>query len=106
LEIHQEAFSLCRKMLRVIQTRDLLQKRLSEMQDFFDTNGLYLEPGARTAFWNAYAAAHEYSLIYEDKPRDMKKLKELWNEIKAAIDATSEAVGLPPLKNDVGIPTN
>ncbi len=106
LQTHQEAFGLCAKLHHVIHKRADLQQHLEEFHKLFFASGLYLEPVARAAFWSAYGAALEYSVAYEERPRDMTVLKHHWNEIRSAADAISQAVGLPPLRIDEILPAN
>lgn len=104
LQAHQEAFMLCRKLLSVIHKPSELGTRLNENQDWYDANGLYLEPTARDAFWSAWAAGQDYYSL-AGGPYDPKLMKENWDKISSAINAIATAVGLPPIKGDEGLPS-
>lgn len=105
LQAHQEAFMLCRKLLGVIHKPDKLGIRLNENKDWYDANGLYLEPTARDAFWSAWAAGQDYYSL-AGGPYDPKLMKENWDKITSAINAIATAVGLPPIKGDEGLPSD
>ena len=100
LQAHQEAFGLYRRALQVIHQPAELESRIATCLEWYNDNGLYLEPSARTAFWSAYYATLNYRSGLRREPYDPKGFKEDWTAINSALSSIAEAVGLPPLRDE------
>jgi hypothetical protein len=95
LEVHQEAFTLWRKLMTKTNT-DEIGNTVIECQTWWEKNCLYLEPTAREAFSNAYhaAAIHKDFLHHTVAPETMQNN---WLNIKNAGQIILSAVELPQL---------
>ncbi len=100
LQAHQEAFGLFRRAQAVLHQPAELESRIAACLEWYNDNGLYLEPSARTAFWSAYYATLNYHSGVRREPYDPKGFKEDWTTITSALNSIAEAVGLPPLRDE------
>lgn len=111
LQAHQEAFTLWRKLLKRTHHDDLASV-ISECQDWWEKNCIFLSPRAREAFANAFFAAHDHQ-TYEGLPRDkdtLAALQQAWKTMQDAAVAILEGAELPSLgeaeARDVSPPEN
>lgn len=100
LQAHQEAFGLYRRAQQVIHQPAELESRIAACLEWYNDNGLYLEPSARTAFWSAYYATLNYHSGVRREPYDPKGFKEDRTTINSALSSIAEAVGLPSLRDE------
>lgn len=99
LDAHQQAFALWRKLFNSIHGPDITDVVI-ECQNWWDNNCLYLEPAAREAFANAYAAADLHRAILENSRRDCVAIEEIninWKIITDAAEIITSSVALPGL---------
>jgi uncharacterized membrane protein YeaQ/YmgE (transglycosylase-associated protein family) len=94
LQAHQEAFALWRKLLSNVHRREEIGTVVTECQDWWNRNCLYLEERARTAFRIAYMSALDHKHYLEDRSNP-GLVKKNWADIVAAGDALAAAVALP-----------
>jgi hypothetical protein len=99
LAAHQEAFALWRKLLGNV-FGDNTQAVVHECDQWWTDNCLYLEPGARSAFSQAYWAAQVHSALVQGSTRTPAEIADIqanFNLIKNAGDEIMRAVSLPEL---------
>ena len=97
LEVHQEAFTLWRKLLSVTHS-DEVGKVVVECQTWWEQNCIYLEAPVRESFVRAYSAAH----IHNDLTRgrvETKNIQANWKEITDFAGHLFAAVQLPALSD-------
>ena len=95
LQVHQEAFTLWRKMLEFAYD-DEVGKVVLEAQAWWEKNCIYLEPSVRMAFVNAYSAVHTHGNMAKNRA-DPELLKDNWNRFTSFHDILFKAVELPAL---------
>ncbi|OAH96508.1 hypothetical protein A1353_24045 [Methylomonas methanica] len=95
LQVHQEAFTLWRKLFKNIHTSEI-GATVIECQKWWDENCLYLEPEVRKAFADAFSCAHSHA-SYLTPPADLQLAKDNWKVITAFPNILFEAVQLPKL---------
>lgn len=93
LEVHQQAFALWQKLVSVVHRQDERGRVVTECQEWWYNNCLYLEPKVREAFRACYMGVWDYN------PRDEQMRKEVWPEIMAPGRLIPAAVDLPPIGN-------
>lgn len=97
LEVHQQAYSLWRKIIHKLFKKEELHDVLIECQEFWDSNCLYLGEKAREEFgWCMHFAP-----VYEHEDVDTKLEK--WDRFMGAATALADAVCLPPI-NEPDLP--
>jgi hypothetical protein len=103
LQTHQEAYAHISGLIKFLHKPDgeELRQRLTHCQEWFDSNGLYLEPLARNAFWSAWGAGQMYYSLDRATNYNPKQLKQNWDLIMTALSVIQESVGLPPLNDDI-----
>jgi len=95
LEVHQQAYTLWRKLLFSVHTGSL-NDVVVESERWWNENCLYLGENARNAFLDACHAAHLHPSFLRE-PRDEDAAERNWERIQAAGDALVTGAGLPPL---------
>jgi hypothetical protein len=106
LKAHQEAFALWRKLYRAMHQSNVGDV-MNECQAWWEENCLYLEPGVREAFLQAYAAVGYQGVLLDSKDRGEETRAEIRRNRKliAAFDQTLlKAIELPPLSTTVQSP--
>jgi hypothetical protein len=98
LEVHQEAFTLWRKLLSSVHDEERIGSVVMECQDWWDENCLYLEPDARQAFNNCYRAAFLHRDLLKGI-RNLKDINENWSRVMEAGKVIIKAVELPAIKD-------
>jgi hypothetical protein len=107
LEAHQQAFTLLRELIANTHSEDV-GKAILKCQDWWEKNCLYLEPQARHAFLDAYAAASSHrGLLQASEHRhrwgpaaveeNVEQIKRNWARITSSLDVVLQAVALPIL---------
>jgi len=103
LEVHQNAFTLWRKMHNALHGETLMDA-VVECQDFWTTSCLYLEPRVREAFSVAFhSAANHKSLLdlYRGRQGEGSELIEAsYARIIAPGDLIAQAVELPSFSDE------
>lgn len=95
LAVHQEAFTLWRKLMMAAHTDQVLKVVLA-CQDWWERNCLYLAPQARDGFNRAYHAASAHRELVQDRT-NVELAKSNWQLILAAGDQIVAGVELPSL---------
>ena len=105
LEAHQEAYALWWKLMGVVHDNASIGGAITECQDWWVKNNLYLDPEVRQAFRTAYHSASTYCQIYTElreadsieRQRREKYLSESWDNVNDAGELIAKAVELPDL---------
>ena len=96
LQVHQEAFSLWRGLMKDLHFPERLRDHVLKCQSWFEQNCLYLTPRSRTSFSDAYwTAANHYNI-----PRGLefqRQWSESFDKINICGDILLEEVSIPPL---------
>lgn len=95
LAVHQEAFTLWKKLLMSAHSDEVL-KVVIECQDWWERNCLYLAPQARDSFNRAYFAASHHRELVQDRS-NAEAVKANWQLILMAGDQIVAGVELPSL---------
>ena len=95
LAVHQEAFTLWRKLLMSAHSDQVL-KVVIECQEWWERNSLYLAPQARDGFNRAYFAASAHQELVQDRT-NAELVKSNWQLILTAGDQIVAGVELPSL---------
>lgn len=121
LEVHQKAYSLLRKFMRILSNDEQTNKALfDECQDWWDNNSLYLTSKARSKFGFAWETTLETVAVlpvyrlYRSKVIDEREVKRqeevkkkvfvLHRAISEAVQTVIEEVQLPSLAEDTKLP--
>lgn len=105
LAVHQEAYSLWRKLFPHIYNEEKIVVYVQECQEWWNDHCLYLEPEAREAFVRAYMSAGMHKEIRD--ARDFTETKRNWAEIVKAGEILVKCVELPTitsLETEVPLP--
>jgi hypothetical protein len=95
LAVHQEAFTLWRK-LHMNAHSDQVNKVVLECQEWWEQNCLYLAPQARDSFNRAYFAASLHRQLVQDHS-NAESMKANWQLILVAGEHIVSGVELPSL---------
>ena len=106
LDKDQEAYALWYRLFHSLHREEEASDRITECQDWWVNNCLYLSEESRYAFASAITDAGIYLDIKRSIPksgptdsRDMKALKKLWKEIGSCGPILVKSVGLPPIND-------
>jgi hypothetical protein len=105
LEAHQQVYSLWQKLLSAVHDEDKIGDVVTECQDWWMENCLYLDAEARPAFKAAYHAALDHRSFLRP-PLDAGAAKENWKRITDAGEAIVRGVELPSLGEEEYKPVN
>jgi hypothetical protein len=95
LQAHQEAFTHWRRLLGSAYAENIRQVTM-ECQDWWEKNCVYLEPGVRQAFVEAYTAAHSRHELVKMRS-DTQTLQQSWARITQFPNLVFQAMQLPSL---------
>jgi len=98
LQVHQEAYTLWRKLLANVHKEQEIGSVVMECQDWWDKNCLYLEPKSREAFNRCYDAAFRHRDLLKGRANS-KDIRENWSTVMEAGKVIIEAVALPAIKD-------
>ena len=107
-QAHQEAYTLWIKLARNVHKPENFDVA-RECQLWWDENGLYLDPDARSAFRDATFAAFEHPelLQFPRGPDSSSLITDNFKKNLTAGPAIEAAVNLPPLDlMDIGLPSD
>lgn len=96
LEAHQEAYTLWRKLLFANKQNGELFRVVSECQDWWEENCVFLTSDAREAFIKAYLAAPDHARFLATH-EDSELVKTTWNKVSRAGDIILQGVHLPSI---------
>ncbi|GEM_PF-3974912 len=100
LESHQLAYSICNKLLEVVDSFDenLNIKASEDFKKFWNENCLYLTNKSREAVFNAYSQYRKFRIYYRDKNselyRESLKSGELQEISKSMIDGFNNVLNV------------
>ena len=97
LAAHQEAYVLWWRLLGSVHKEQEIGNVVTECQDWWVHNRLYLEPEAAEAFSAAYHAAFSHR-DYLQARLERSELEENWRKIRIAGEIIVKAVQLPSLQ--------
>jgi len=97
LEAHQEAYTLWRKLLFANKQTGEVFRVVSECQDWWEKNCVFLTSDAREAFIKAYLAAPDHAQFLATHEVDAELVKTTWNEVSRAGDIILRGVHLPSI---------
>ena len=103
LQVHQEAYTLWRKLFAMVHDPDQIHVVLRECETWWEANCLYLHPTARGALREAMSAAQVHRMILETARanRDPEPVKEKFGRITQVGPLLAAAVELPTIgKNE------
>jgi hypothetical protein len=108
LKAHQEAFMLWRRLLLHIQdTKNTdIEKAVTDCQNWWDENCIYLNPEARKAFKTAYHIAYDYKRLLSNPGLHATLIADYGKQIYDAGDAIVKGAELPPLDEESKILNN
>lgn len=97
LEVHQEAYTHWRKLLLAVPAKDTekLKVVVSECQNWWKDNCLFLTAEAREAFQDAYHRAEKHPDYVQERRR--KQVKDNWAAIQRVGEVIVKGVELPSL---------
>jgi hypothetical protein len=99
LQAHQEAFALWRRLYREMDQPNV-GAVMNECQAWWEENCLYLEPGVRDAFLQAYAAVGYHGALVESQDGSAESRAELRENRRLITEFDNtllKAIQLPPL---------
>ena len=96
LEAHQRAFALWRKLIHSVHDEKEIFNVVSECQEWWNNNCLYLSPEAREKFRFAYVCAASHKDYVKDRSNP-KLVTENWANITGAGEAIVRGAELPTL---------
>jgi hypothetical protein len=94
LKAHQQAYSLWRKIL-FADNQEEIALLVSQCQEWWDNNCLYLCPKSREAFFWAYTSKSEHFNLVRAHDKNVELIKLLHNEINKAGKILTEEMNLP-----------
>ena len=96
LEAHQRAFALWRKLINTVHDEKEIFNVVSECQEWWNNNCLYLSPDAREKFRFAYVCAASHKDYVKDRSNP-KLVTENWANITDAGEVIVRGAELPTL---------
>lgn len=96
LQAHQEAYSLWRKLLFADKQGDGVHDVVSECQDWWETNCLYLSSEAREAFRKAYHSANDHAVFLRTH-QESALIRAAWADVQRAGEIIVRGVHLPTI---------
>jgi|GEM_PF-3257653 len=85
LQLHQEAYTLWRKLVATVYDSNKIGDTVMECQDWWNNNCLHLSSDASTAFKSAYLSASHHGRFVEAR-ESVQLIKENWADIEGAGD--------------------
>ena len=96
LQAHQEAYALWWELMGQVHNTEKISEVALKCQDWWARNCLYLEPGARKEFKQAYILAHDFPSILATDPE-----KRNWFKIINGVgELLAKGVELPSIGED------
>ena len=95
LQVHQEAFTIWRKMLEFAYG-DEIGKVVLEAQSWWEKNCIYLEPEVRQAFVDAYSAIHTHGSLVSNRA-EYTLIQDSWQRFTKFPNILFESIKLPAL---------
>jgi len=95
LQAHQEAFTQWRRLLESAYD-DNIGEVTKQCQEWWEKNCIYLEPGVRQAFVEAYTAAHSHHELVKLRS-DAETLQDSWSRITQFPNLVFRTMQLPNL---------
>jgi len=98
LRAHQSAYALWRRLIFSSDLDGSLDKKVSEAQEWWENNCLYLTEEARIAFLRVFHAANNLS-VYRVIDADPDLIEKTTKELAAAGDIIVKGVALPSISD-------
>jgi hypothetical protein len=95
IQVHQEAFTLWRKVMQTVHT-ETVGTDVLECQSWWELNCIYLEPAVREGFVTAYRAALEHRVLLGGRA-EVNVIESNWKKFTDFPNILFQAVKLPAL---------